>query len=288
MKAGLIITFFLTFYLVFGITLFVQTGTINGTNDFIFHFHKAQGTIDAPIVSEFYSTEAVENYPSLLHLIATPFAQNELLFYTFAVLLVCLIFPTLLWKLAGDFAVIVYFALSFPHMILFNATFASFLIMIYVLLYLFKRKNVYWFVTLGALALMTHKSGAIVFGLIAIAEFIYSQKQNFNLAGLLVGTKATSATQAINLFLNHLNLYFIWIARKNFNTFYLTLFIAGIIGAFLIDFRTVILSQTILCIAVGETIQKQKPTKIFWITTILFTVFNLFSFCLETAKFIFL
>jgi hypothetical protein len=296
--AGQIIVFFLTFYLVFGLTNSVLLGTPNNTNDFVAHYYKTIADFSNPVVQEYYSTEFLENYPQVFHLLAQPFASNEFGFYAFAIILICLIAPALIYKLAGNFGVIIYFTLSLPHLVIYNATFPSFLIMIYVLIYLLNRKNILIYLILFLLSIITHKHGAIVLFLVGIAELtqLYFIKYNlkeklndikYNLGtGFLVGTKFNTPTQLFNMFANHLNIYYLWIARKKIDLFYAILLFASIYGAIFYDFRTIMLAQIIVCVLVGQTLQNKKATNFFWLVTILLLLFNFLSFLVETQRFI--
>lgn len=298
LKAGQIIVFFLTFYLVFGLTNAVVFGTPNNTNDFVAHYYKTISDFYNPVVQEYYSIEFLEEYPQVFHLLAKPFALNEFGFYAFAIILVCLIVPSIVYKLSGDLGVIVYFALSLPHMIIYNATFPSFLIMGYVLVYLLNRKNFSLFLVLMWLSIFTHKHGLIVFLLIGFAELVqwgflkFSFKNKFgdlkfNLGtGFLVGTKFNTSTQIVNMFLNHLNIYYLWVVRKKINLFFGILLFVSFYGAIFYDFRTIMLAQIIVCVLIGQTFKEQKPTKFFWFVTITFFVFNFFGFLLETQRFL--
>lgn len=289
MKAGQIIVFFLTLYLLLGLANYTLKGTPNGTNDFLAHFYKTTSDFEHPKALEYYSPEFLESYPQAFHVIARPFAFNEYGLYFFAVILVCLIAPALLYKLAGDFAVITYFATSLPHMILYNATYPSFLIMIFALIYFLHRKNWRILFILTALALLTHKEGIVVFGIIILAEAIeHFIKDKKIFAGFLVGVKASTPAQAIMLFVNHTNIYFVWIARKKFTIFYTILFCAGVASALFWDMRAIILSQIVLAVLVGETLQAQKPGKFFWAMWLFSILFNLIDFLNGTEKFIFL
>jgi hypothetical protein len=296
--AGQIIVFFLTFYLVFGLTNSVLLGTPNNTNDFVAHYYKTINDFSNPVVQEYYSTEFLENYPQGFHLLARPFASNEFGFYAFAIILICLIAPALIYKLAGNFGVIIYFTLSLPHLVIYNATFPSFLIMIYVLIYLLNRKNILIYLILFLLSIVTHKHGAIVLFLVGLAELtqLYFIKYNlkeklngikYNLGtGFLIGTKFNTPTQLFNMFANHLNIYYLWIARKKIDLFYAILLFASIYGSIFYDFRTIMLSQIIVCVLVGQTLRNQKATKFFWVVTILLLLFNFLSFLVETQRFI--
>lgn len=289
MKAGQLIVFFLTLYLLLGLTNYTLKGTPNRTNDFLAHYYKANGDLDNPQALEYYSEEFLEGYPQTFHIFASFFAVNQFWFYFFAVILVCLIAPALLYKCAGDFAVILYFAVSLPHMILYNATFPSFTIMLFVLIYLLQRKNWALLLLLTVLALFTHKHGFFVFALIVLAEVVDSflvDKKFF--AGLLVGGKSITTTGFISLFLNHVNLYFIWIARKKFTIFYTLVFVAGIFASVFYETRSIILSQIILCVLIGKTFQTEKPSKMFWVIWGISLLVNLIVFLWETEKFIFL
>lgn len=296
--AGQIIVFFLTFYLVFGLTNSVHLGTPNATNDFVAHYYKTINDFSNPVVQEYYSTEFLENYPQVFHLLAKPFASNEFGFYAFAIILICLIAPALIYKLVGNFGVIIYFTLSLPHLVIYNATFPSFLIMIYVLIYLLNRKNILIYLILFLLSIVTHKHGAIVLFLVGLAELtqLYFIKYNlkeklndikYNLGtGFLIGTKFNTPTQLFNMFANHLNIYYLWIARKKIDLFYAILLFASIYGAIFYDFRTIMLAQIIVCVLVGQTLQNQKATNFFWLVTILLLLFNFLSFLVETQRFI--
>lgn len=290
--------FFLTFYLVFGLTNSVLLGTPNNTNDFVAHYYKTINDFSNPVVQEYYSTEFLENYPQGFHLLARPFASNEFGFYAFAIILICLIAPALIYKLAGNFGVIIYFALSLPHLVIYNATFPSFLIMIYVLIYLLNRKNISIYLFLFLLSIITHKHGAIVLFLVGLAELtqLYFIKYNlreklhgikYNLGtGFLIGTKFNTPTQIFNMFANHLNIYYLWIARKKIDLFYAILLFASVYGAIFYDFRTIMLAQIIVCVLVGQTLQNKKATNFFWLVTILLLLFNFLSFLVETQRFI--
>lgn len=298
LKAGQIIVFFLTFYLVFGLINSVHLGTPNATNDFIAHYYKTINDFSNPVVQEYYSIEFLEEYPQVFHLLARPFSLNEFGFYAFAIILICLIAPALIYKLAGNFGVIIYFALSLPHVVIYNATFPSFLIMIYVLIYLLNRKNISIYLLLFLLSIITHKHGAIVLFLVGLAELtqLYFIKYNlkeklndikYNLGtGFLVGTKFNTPTQLFNMFANHLNIYYLLIARKKIDLFYAILLFASIYGAIFYDFRTIMLAQIIVCVLVGQTLQNKKATKFFWVVTILLLLFNFLSFLVETQRFI--
>jgi hypothetical protein len=299
-EAGQIIVFFLTIYLLLGLTNSVLFGTPNNTNDFIAHYYKTIGDYENDIAQEYYSTHFLEEYPQVFHILAKPFAINQFGFYAFAVILICLIAPALLYKLAGNFAVVIYFTLSLPHLILFNATFPSFLIMVYFLIYLLNRKNILIYLILFLLSIITHKHGAIVFFLIGLAELtnLYFIKNNFeeklqgvkyNLgAGFLIGTKFNTPTKFFNMFSNQLNIYFVWLARKKFDVFYLILLFASIYGAIFYDFRTIMLAQIIICVLVGKVFQETKPSKFFWLNVAFFMFFNFFSLLIETQRFILL
>jgi hypothetical protein len=299
-EAGQIIVFFLTIYLLLGLTNSVLFHTPNNTNDFVAHYYKTIGDYENQVVSEYYSIEFLENYPQVFHILAKPFATNQFGFYAVAVILICLIAPALLFKLSGNFAVITYFALSLPHLVLYNATFPSFLIMVYFLIYLLNRKKVSIYLILFLLSLITHKHGAIVFFLIGLAELTqlyftkYDLKEKlqgvkYNLgAGFLVGTKFNTPTQLFNMFSNHLNIYFVWLARKKFDVFYLIILFASIYGAIFYDFRTIMLAQIIICVLVGKVFQETKPSKFFWFNVVFFMFFNFFSLLIETQRFILL
>jgi hypothetical protein len=289
MKAGQLIVFFLTLYLLLGLTNYTLKGTPNGTNDFIAHYYKATEDFEHPRALEYYSPEFLEQYPPVFHFLAKPFVANEYWFYFFAVILIVLIAPALLYKLAGDFAVIIYFALSLPHMVLYNATFPSFVIMIYVLIYLLQRKNWALLLILTILSFFTHKEGVLVFGAIIVAELIEAKLKNKEfVAGLLVGVKASTPAQILMLLVNHVNFYFIWISRKSFTIFYTILFCFSFATSLFWDMRAIILAQIILCVLVAETMKTQKPSKKFWAIWVFCILFNVIDFLIGTEKFIFL
>jgi hypothetical protein len=173
-------------------------------------------------------------------------------------------------------------------MILYNATFPSFLIIVFVLIYLLNRKNWVLLALLTIISLFTHKEGIVVFGIVILAELAENYLKNTKFfAGLLIGVKASTPAQALMLFVNHTNIYFIWVARKAFTIFYIILFIAGICASIYWDMRAIILSQIVLCVLVGETMKTQKPTKLFWAIWLFCILFNMFDFLAGTESFIF-
>lgn len=292
MKAGLIIVFFLTLYLLLGLTNYTQTGLPNGTNDFIFHWAIVSQDFKDPALLEVYGgvMEGFRQYPNAFHFLVRPISPNPLIFYFWAVIIIVLIAPALLYKIAGKFAVITYFALSLPHMALYSFTLPSFMILIYLLIYLNYRKNYLVFILLSLLATATHQFGIIVFALVAFAELFQKiiKKANLAPAGFLNIARADSPTDIANLFLNHLNFYFIWVARKSFDTFYTTIFLFGIAGAIFRDMRIIIISQVILSITCGLALKQHKPTKKYWLLWGFLILFNTLSFVWETERFIFM
>jgi hypothetical protein len=288
MKAGLLITFFLTLYVLLGVTNYTLTGTPNNTSDFIHHYYKTTGEIDNPELNGLYDPSQLQNYPDLFHSLVKPFVQNKFSLYIIAVILICLIAPALLYKLAGDFAVIIYFALSLPHMVLFNATFPSFLVFIYILIYFLNRKNWLVLFLLTILAFATHGFGLTIFAVIWGAEILslFKAPKNFAL-GVLVQVMGFTPKNLLNIFLFHMNFYFIWVARKKFTLFYAIIFVVGIV-AIIRDFRVIALSQLVLCVVAGQALKEQKPSKLFWVFVVVFTILNFTNFLIETERFIFL
>ena len=294
MKAGLLIVFFLTLYVLLGLYNYTETGLPNGSNDFLAHWAIISNTINSPEVQNIYgdARNPLSNYPDFLHTILRPFTPNPLWLWVWAVIAICLIAPALIYKLAGDFGVVTYFALSLPHMTLYNFTFPSFTILVLLLVYLLNRKNILLFLFLAVIASQTHSVGLIVFAVVTVAELgqsiVSKTKLAFAPAGFLTIHRVQTITDVINIFLNHVNFYFIWVARKSFNTFFAIIFVAGIVGAIVREFRVVIISQIILSIVCGLALQKEKPTKKFWAMWGFLILFNTASFVWLIESFIFL
>jgi hypothetical protein len=298
LKAGQIILFFLTFYLVFGLVNSVLFGVPNNTNDFAFHYYKTIGDFENSVVQEYYSVDFFKEYPSFFHFLAKPFAFNEFGVYAFAIILICLIAPLLIFKLSGVYGVVVYFALSLPHLVIYNATFPSFLIMIYFLIYLFKRKNIQLYLFLLLLSIITHRKGMFFILLIGgieiicwvfikynLKEKLYGMKYNLG-AGFLIGNRFDNIFQIFNMFSNHLNFYYVWIVRKKIDLFYGLILLSSIYLSVVYDFRTIMLAQIIICVLVGKLFKFTKPKKFFWLITIFLFLFNFLSFLFETQRFI--
>ena len=271
--------------------------TPNATNDFIFHYYSANGDTDNPEFIEYYG-DGLENYPDLFHILTIPFASSKLLFYLIMVVLICVVAPILLNEVAGKFSVWVYFALSLPHMILFNSTFASFMILIYFLAYLFFKRKTWAFILFLTLSLFTHRWGVYFFGIVFIAELIekFIIKSTWGKqwklpkislgVGFLAQDKIFTFTKLISVFLNHMNIYFFYLARKSRNYFYWSLILIGVAGAFIIDFRIIILSQISLAIIVGQQLQKEKPSRKFYIICAFLMILNFLLFAWETERFL--
>ena len=282
----------------FGLSNSMLFGTPNATNDFVFHYYSANGDTTNPEFVEHYG-DGIENYPNLFHILTSPFASSKLLFYLAMVVLICVIAPIILFKVAGKFAVWVYFALSLPHMILYNSTFASFLIIIYFLAYLFFKRKTWAFILFLVLATFTHRWGVYFFAIIFVAEVIeklirkLTWEKEWKLpqlslgVGVLAQDKIFSITKLISVFLNHMNIYFFYLARKSKDWFYWSLILIGLGGAFIIDFRIIILSQISLAIIVGNQLKRNNPSKRFYIICILLMILNFLSFAIETEKFLF-
>lgn len=284
--------FFFVFYALFGLYLFVDRGTPNATNDFVFHYYKVLGGYDNPELFEApFAVATIEAYPDFFHEVVKPFVFNKFWLYFVAVVLVCLVAPLLLYKIAGDFAVILYFSFSLPHMVLYNATFPSFLVFIYILIYFLHRKDWVILALLTALASVTHGQGLSLFLLIWFAEivsmFFSAMKFQNNFApAFLTAVAGLTFQNLANIFLVHLNFYFVWVARKRFEIFYLILFLVGVVSVYK-DFRVIALSQLVICVVAGGALKEQKPTKLFWLLIIIFTVLNFFNFVLGTARFLY-
>lgn len=295
----LIIVFFII-YCLFGITLSMYFGSPNGTNDFIFHYYRANGDIENPEFTQYYSVEKMSSYPETFHILASPFAsQGKLGLYLFAVFLIIVIAPLILFHFKGSIAVWVYYSLSLPHMILYNSTYASFMILIYFLLYLFFKRKLWAFIFFGMLAVITHRWGLYFWAIIWIAEVIELLLIKYKIIeklkplkhsagiGVLAQDKIMSFTKLISVFLNHMNFYFFYLARKSKNYFLWILIIFGIIGAIIIDFRVLILSQVCLPIIVAEELKNKKVSKKFYLICIFLMILNFSLYFLETEKFLF-
>lgn len=291
-----LILVFLIIYGVFGLTNFVLFDTPNATNDFVFHYYSANGEINNPEFVEHYGS-GLEDYPEFFHVLTSPFASSKLFYYLAMVFLICGIAPFLLYKLAGSFSVWVYFALSLPHMILYNSTFASFMILIYFLSYLLFKRKTWAFVLFGVLASFTHRWGLYFFMIILIAELIeslikkYEWEKYWKLPriapiGILAQDKIFNFTKLISVFLNHMNIYFFYLARKSRDWFFIILIGVGLCGAVIIDFRILILSQISLAVVVANELEKQNPSKKFYIICVLLMILNFLSFAIETERFL--
>lgn len=285
-----LILLFIALYCLLGITNSMFFGTPNNTNDFVFHYYRANGDTTNPEFTEHYSVEGMSSYPRLFHIATSFFAQNKLLFYIAMVFLICGLMPLLIYKVAGNIAVWVYFALSLPHMVLYNATFASFLILIYFVIYLkYRTFPALFFLTI--LAFFTHRWGALFFLAILIAELISSIIKKHELvfapAGVLLQNKITSFTKIISVLLHHVNFYFLYLARKSKESFYWILILIGFVGAIIIDFRIITLAQISLAIMLGNLYSNKQIPKYFYVIAIILMFFNFVWFFWQTERFLF-
>ena len=211
-----LIIIFLIIYCVFGLTNSILFDAPNNTNDFVFHYYSANGETNNPEFVEYYGS-GLEGYPETFHILTSPFASSKLLYYIAMVFLICGVAPFLLYRLVGKFSVWVYFALSLPHMILYNSTFASFMILIYFLAYLLCKKKLWAFILFGFLASVSHRWGFYFWVVVWIAEVLekiiikFTWEKNWKLpviapAGLLLQDNILSFTKVISVLLNHMNI----------------------------------------------------------------------------------
>jgi len=166
------------------------------------------------------------------------------------------------------------------------------------LIYLLSKRKTSIFVAMTILSAFTHKYGVYFFAMIFVAEIIEKiilkitwgdkwKLPKLNLGvGFLVGQRLVSINMIINVFLNHMNIYFVYIARKSRDYFLWALFLIGLVGSINFDFRIVMLSQISLCLILGKQLEKEKPSRNFYVICILLMLLNFLSFSWQTEKFL--
>lgn len=267
---------FFCFYGFFALNNFNSFEKVNNSQDFFFHFNKANGTIQDI------------DYPPLFHLISGIFSFNELAFYFFGLILIVFVIPFLLFYLTKKFyVVLVYFVLTnLPHIMLSGSTFPQALIIIFFLLYLIEKRL---FIPLTVLAFFTHNSGLFLFIGIILIELIVLFYENFKLkfdsvfssVGYLVGSKITGIKSLTMSALISIPLPLIYFSRKAFSKpFYFLLALLGFGVALYSDVRGLWITQISLIL----NFEPPKTKKGFLLLIFLYCFFFLINYMISTIK----
>jgi len=259
-KTALLIVFFLVFYSVFGYINYINYGKPNNTQDFNFHWNKIKGLTK-------------ESYPELHHFIFSFFAFNEYTYYLANIILIIVLIPFLLFKLTKNFwsILIYFFSTSLSHALIYGATYPQTLILVFFLIYLLNRYNFGLLILLLILSGITHKSGAALFIVILLYEFIsvwletliksIKLKQKICSVGFLWGTKITSFFQVFELLFFVLPIPIIYFGLKKINKNHLFIYLSfiSLLAAVMIDFRAISIMQICFIILAAEQIKESKP-----------------------------
>jgi len=113
-------------------TIHNLSGKYFNSNDFYFHFYKANGNC----YTDKYSLKACENYPPLYHWIAGPFSNSKIEFIYFNFLIICLIIPLIMYQITkSHWTFFIYFASGLPFILFYASIFAqAFLCVLFALL----------------------------------------------------------------------------------------------------------------------------------------------------------
>lgn len=269
---------FFCFYGFFVLNNFNSYGKVNNSQDFFFHFNKANGTIQE------------SDYPPLFHFISSIFSFNEIAYYFFGLALIVFVIPFLIFHLTKNFySVLVYFVLTnLPHLMLSGSTFPQALMIIFFLLYLIEKKLL---IPLCILASFTHKSGLALFIGVFIIELIVLFYDNFKLkfdsvfssVGFLIGSKITGIKSLTMSALVSVPLPLIYFSRKAFSKpFYLLLALLGFGVALYTDVRGLWLTQISLIL----NFEQPKIKKGFLLLVFLYCFFYLINHMISTIKLI--
>lgn len=278
-----IVLFFMAYFL-FGFWLFETTGKINNSQDFLFHFEKAQG-------------KNVGEYKPVYHSLFSFFSKNEFLFYSANLFLVMAIIPFALFFLCRSFwVVLIYFCgVSFPHLTMFSATFPAALMVLLFLFYLELRKRLMFqkiYICIGFIVIagMVHSFGSALFVAVLIAELISTFWIAFEIKKLVKSCVPllNNASPAVvlspgylkpefkifqNIFLNLLPLQTVYFALQKMDLFFFLICAASVFGM-LTDIRAIIIPQIICCICASDCLEKKE-----WKTQRLYIFFLMIQCC---------
>ena len=270
-----IILVFFTFYSVFGALNYLEFGTPNNSNDFYFHFFKAKGEY-SPMLETHYSLQDFQKYPSLFHVLFTPFTANTFVFYLALMVLICVLIPIIIYGINSKwFSVLLYFTVvSLPHMVIYNATYAQALVIVWLLAYiLLRKKSKLFYLLFLVLAWLTHREGIILFAIVGFIELLAMFKQKFALMVILQGVNTRAFPNLVEIFVLHLNPVVWWLllkSKKNF--FYNALIVVGFVVTWF-DSRTIFISQIGIILSIT-----QKPNKWVWLGLLIYLIIYLYSF----------
>ena len=254
-------------YVVLALTLYVNLGFPNGTNDFVFHYFKANHEYNEILVADGYDLNVFFNYPSLFHELVF-FAPDPFLFWLVGFSIIFIGIPFLLYKISKTLYVIpLYFCLiNFPHFAIFSSVYPSSFVILLALIYFYKRNCFVWLACFY-LATLSHRSGFNLFMLILVAEFLaFILKEKLNLAVVLVGV-TYNLQQLYNIVILYLPVYVIipalHVMAKKREYFYFIILFVSFLGM-QYDIRTLGIAQMIIVIFSAKYFETFKYKKLFW------------------------
>ena len=266
------------FYILLALSLYANFGYPNGTNDFVFHYFKANHEYNDILVNDGYSLDTFYNYPSLYHELVF-FTPDPFLFWLVGFAIIFVGIPFMLYKISGTKYVIpVYFCLvNFPHFAIFASVYPSALVIFLALIYFYKRKFWVW----GLLfipACLLHRSGLELFIIILVAELLSRfLKEKCFMAVVLSGT-GFNLRELYNLLTVYLPVFVILPALKKMSEkreyFYLIIFFVSLL-AMQSDIRTYNVAQMVAVIFSAQYFKTFKYKKLFWFTCGFFLFINL-------------
>jgi len=284
----ILISVFFFGYFFNGLFLYLETGNPNNTNDFNFHYEKANGLTE-------------KNYSIGYYWFFSLFAFNQFIFYLANILMPVVIIPLLLWLLVkNNWITAIYFlGLKFGNQIIFSGTFPMALIICFFLIYLLFRKNWLLLLILTFLAANSHSYGLELFILIWIAELstlIIKHTKNLITLTWIISIPNMVFAESIErshniiklndlikvfLFSTPLPIIFFGLKQliKEKDLFYWILFVVPFFIMFFVPSRVLSISAIIISIYAAK--QLPKENKIIKIGFILILLLTFFYFIIE-------
>lgn len=254
-KAVLItLAFFLFFSLAF---LFInsETGKFFNSNDYFFHFYKAQGKC----FEEHYSEETCESYAPLFSFLSAPFAFNEFLFILFPLAIVTLFIPWIIFKKTKSYwSLAIYFSSSFVLNIMFASIFAQALLSLFFVMLLYTDKPGPWDVGIILFASAAHSKALWVLLPVLLLKFFplffnkdFDIKKYFSFAVLAEQKLSFSSFFKLGPLIN-------WFYSLQFNPIRQLLIIYFLFSGIVIDFRAMLFIPLLWALWLPEILTKKE------------------------------
>jgi len=292
-KVASIILIFFLFYFFFGFFNFWNYGTVNNTQDFVFHWGQIKRYGPGDSYWEQFDRETPDlDYPPVYHFLFSLFSFNKFSFYLANLFLIIVLIPILLFKVFRKWwAILIYFCgVSLPHQILYGATYPQALMLLYFLLYIVNRKNWELLLLLTILAYFTHSTGLLLFisiwGFELLGRFL--NKNKVLLVGWMKPITLNSWREFIAIFFFQIPLPVFYFGLKKLKSgFFAGMIVLSFIAA-IKDFRALSIAQLLFCILAGNALSdSSRKIKIGFALFLLFQrIFYLMDYAGGTWKFI--